>query len=171
MPIWHNVQGPPPPQQPPPETPPGPITRPVPLAVSPQMLQVAQPPAPPDIHPPLRPDYGRSGRPILLRANHFQVSLSLYLMLACGRIVFPTKGHHNSVFIMQVKSVVWVKRLAGRNPSFKRGSNVDSPCPWKPTFFGCFLRGMKLIKPMEPHQMAHSLSIFSHCPPKTHHRK
>ena len=46
-------------------TPPGPIMRPTPPS---QVPAVA-----PDFHPPLRPSFGAIGRPIVLRANHFQV--------------------------------------------------------------------------------------------------
>ena len=47
-------------------TPPGPIMRPTPPSQVPAV-------AGPDFHPPLRPSFGAIGRPIVLRANHFQV--------------------------------------------------------------------------------------------------
>ena len=47
-------------------TPPGPIMRPTPPSQVPTV-------AGPDFHPPLRPSFGAIGRPIVLRANHFQV--------------------------------------------------------------------------------------------------
>jgi len=55
----------------------------------------SQPP-PPEFHPPLRPNYGRLGRPIVLRANHFQVS-ALFCVRGLGglgslRVWVPGKG-------------------------------------------------------------------------------
>ena len=65
----HPTPGPSPPGPPPTPpssagTPPGPIMRPP----GPSQVPVVA-----EFHPPLRPNFGAVGRPIVLRANHFQV--------------------------------------------------------------------------------------------------
>uniref|UniRef100_A0A1B6FIG6 PAZ domain-containing protein n=1 Tax=Cuerna arida TaxID=1464854 RepID=A0A1B6FIG6_9HEMI len=64
--------------------PPGPVAPPGTVAVPPGALgllpptQPHQPPQPPDLpmfNCPRRPNLGREGRPIVLRANHFQISM------------------------------------------------------------------------------------------------
>lgn len=50
-----------------------------------------EPPPPPDFHPPLRPSFGRIGRPILLRANHFQVKIPNCVLYHYDISIVPDK--------------------------------------------------------------------------------
>jgi len=55
--------------------------------VSPQLEQ----PPPPEFHPPLRPSFGRIGRPIVLRANHFQVKIPNCVLYHYDVSIVPDK--------------------------------------------------------------------------------
>ncbi|XP_064383428.1 protein argonaute-2-like [Halichondria panicea] len=69
-----------------PSSTPGPST-PAPPLPSP----LAQVTPTPDFHPPLRPNYGRLGRPIILKANHFKVQIPSCVLYHYDISIIPEK--------------------------------------------------------------------------------